>query len=1543
MGRPSLNRNRANLAMAVSIALGTWLALAPGSASAAHVVHEREGHFDGSEAPAGPFQFVFGVAVDNSGGANDGDLYVGELAEDGGPLAGTIHRFDEAGKYAGVSFSGADTPAGSFSFFQQATFALAVDTIAVDSSAGPHGGDLYVADLEHEVIDLFDESGDYLCQITGGPTPSASECNGSAGSATPDGGLTPTAVAVDESSGDLYVADARNDVIDRFDDSGKYIGQITDPHLTKPSAIDLDSTGALYVVNGGLFEGGETVVKFDAAGSFVSEIDAGQSLSVAVDRRTDHVYLGGTLGNPGIVEFDADGNPLAEFGTGEGELNYASLVVNMDSGRIYGGAFGLPGSSVDFYGPDTIVPDVAAEPVADVQETTASLHGEVAPAGGGDVTLCAFEYGLTAAYGHRVACDQSLPIGGPTAVTAPLSGLTPSTTYHFRLIAANAGVSPYVKGVPNRTDDATFTTPGPPTIDEQSASNVERTGAELRAKINPSGFATQFRFQYVDDAHYIADGGFESAATRSTASSEIGNGSVPLSVGQSVGGLQVGTIYHYRAVASNARGTTVGEGQTFATLPVAAIGDQWAYAHFDSAEIEAKINPLGLDTTCQAQYVGKAAFERSGYAEATSLPCDRDLSGSAIQILRAELTDLQSSSEYHFRFVVSNQSGTVAGPDQSFSTFGIKAFSIEDVDEEGHPYTQAGGHPFATISRYEFTHTMVPASFGTRGSLSAFVKELVTEQPPGRVGYTDGTPRCLGYVVDEERCDGDTQVGILEIEFFEGGGRKKTSRAQFNVLTPEGIASRYGSIDPYTFSDAKIRTGGDYGTTGGAFNLTEKAWIVAATSTVWGVPSDPAHDSQRRCPDVGSGCASNAPNSPLLRNPTSCNGPQTASARAATWEVPGEFVHASTQLPAITGCEKIEFEPSLEWRPTTTAADSPTGLHVNIHVPQNENPEELAVADLKDVVITSAKGLVFNPAAANGLLGCSPAQLDLHGKEPAKCPDGAKVGTVEINTPQLDHPVHGGIYMATPHANPFGSLFALYLAIDDPRTGVVVKLAGKIELDPGDGQLTAAFSRNPQLPMEDLRLDFFDGPRAVLRTPARCGSYVTEATLTPWSAPESGPPATPSDSYEITNGPKGAPCPASEADAPHQPTFRAGATRPTAGAYAPFFVQLRREDGSQQIADFTVTPPPGLTGRLAGLAYCPDAALGAARKRAGAEERADPSCPQASEVGTVTVGVGAGTDPFHAEGKAYLAGAYRGAPLSMAVVVPAVAGPYDLGTVVVRTAMFVEPNSGQLKVESERMPSILQGVPLDVRSILVRLDRPRFTLNPTNCDPMLAKARATSVFGKTVELSEHFQVANCSRLGFAPRLRLRLLGKTHHGAHPSLRAILQMPEKRGANIGRVSVTLPSSLFLDNEHIRGICTRPQFDARNCPPSSIYAYAKASSPLLAKPLKGPVYMRTSDHPLPDLVAALDGQVRFVFGSQIGSARGGIRASLENLPDVPLDRFVLTMRGGAGGLLQNSVNACEGHRHAFVELEGQNGRIAILRPRLLTRCGEGRMRRR
>ena len=605
--------------------------------------------------------------------------------------------------------------------------------------------------------------------------------------------------------------------------------------------------------------------------------------------------------------------------------------------------------------------------------------------------------------------------------------------------------------------------------------------------------------------------------------------------------------------------------------------------------------------------------------------------------------------------------------------------------------------------------------------------------------------------------------------------------------------------------------------------------------------------------------------------------------------------------------------------------------------------EEIATAQMRDAVVRFPAGMSVNPSSANGLEACSLAQVGISasGQSDGKavnCPLPSKLGTVEAVSPPIDHPLGGALYLAAQNENPFNSLLATYLVVEDLKSGINVKLAGKVEPDPQTGQLTVSFRNNPQLPIEDINLSLFKGDRAALKTPSACGTYTTTSVLTPWTAPE-GADATPSSSFELTKGPDGGACLPDGAGAPNQPTFSAGTLNPTAKAFSPFVMKLTRADGTQPFKSIDATLPKGLLASLRGVPYCSDAALAAAAAKSGKAGQASASCPSASQVGGVDVGAGAGSDPFYASGKAYLAGPYKGAPLSLAIVTPAVAGPFDLGTVVVRSALTIDPVTAQAHAVSDPIPTILQGIPLDVRSITVSLDKPNFTLNPTKCDASAVLGNAVSVFNQSASLSDRFQVGDCARLKFKPKLSIKLKGGTKRSDNPALTAVLKA-RPGDANIAKTVVALPHSEFLAQEHIRTVCTRVQFNAgagngAECPKGSIYGRASAITPLLDEPLSGPVFLRSSDNPLPDLVVALHGQIDFNLVGRIDSINGGIRTSFESVPDAPVTKFVLRMQGGQKGLLANSRNLCKTTNRASVDYTAQNGEGYSATPVLGNSC--------
>jgi hypothetical protein len=413
---------------------------------------------------------------------------------------------------------------------------------------------------------------------------------------------------------------------------------------------------------------------------------------------------------------------------------------------------------------------------------------------------------------------------------------------------------------------------------------------------------------------------------------------------------------------------------------------------------------------------------------------------------------------------------------------------------------------------------------------------------------------------------------------------------------------------------------------------------------------------------------------------------------------------------------------------------------------------------------------------------------------------------------------------------------------------------------------------------------------------------------------------------------------------PHAPKLTAGTLAPEAGKYSPMVFKLSREDGSQRLGRVEATLPPGLSAKLAGVAECPEAGIAQARSREAPEEgtleQSDPSCPAASEVGTVTAGAGAGPTPYYTTGHAYLAGPYKGAPLSVVAIAPAVAGPFDLGAVVVRSALYLDPETAQARIVSDPLPQILHGVPVDLRSVAVNASRPNFTLNPTSCAEKSFGGTVASALGATVPLAERFQVGGCESLPFKPKLSTRLFGPTNRGAHPRLRAVFTAKSGE-ANTARISFALPHSEFIDQGHFRTICTRVQFAANQCPAGSVYGHIKAITPLLDYPLQGPIYLRSSSHQLPDAVAALRGPpsqpLEFDLDGRVDSVNGGIRTTFETVPDAPVTKAIVTLQGAKKGLFQNSTNICKGTFRATLLLEAQNGKAHDIRPALKADCGK------
>jgi hypothetical protein len=891
-------------------------------------------------------------------------------------------------------------------------------------------------------------------------------------------------------------------------------------------------------------------------------------------------------------------------------------------------------------------------------------------------------------------------------------------------------------------------------------------------------------------------------------------------------------------------------------------------------------------------------------------------------------------------------------PAAAQADFGIKSLSTSTLEQNDAVDTAAGSHPFTYRVSFEVNQDEEGKPEGT-------LRDLILQLPAGLIGNPRAVPACTGAEFEGEagHCPNDSVIGIVHTRIFNGEEQLEATNPIYNLVPPLGVPAAVGFTlsGTLTILEASLRTGSDYGANVSDITVPTNVFVQSVSTDIWGVPAADAHDAERECLFPGgilfSPCEVEAAPAPFLTLPTSCGAPLKTTALADSLEEPGVFKKAvSFSLDehgnpvGLDSCSKPPFDPTIEARPETSAADSPTGLHFHLHLHQREEPDQPATAELKDAVVTLPAGLAVNPSSANGLAACSEAQVDLHGPGPAQCPAASKLGTVEVRTPLLDHPVKGTVYLARQGENPFGSLIAVYVAVDDPLTGVIVKLAGKVDPNPLTGQLVTTFRENPQLPFEDFELDFKGGPTASLTTPSTCGTYTTATDLTPWTTPEGGD-ALPTSSFPIDAGAGGGPCVQTEAQLPNSPSFEAGSAGTLAGGFAPFVLRLARENGTQRFGALDVTLPPGVSAKLAGTSECSDAQIAAAAARSnpgeGALELQSPSCPASSEVGTATAGAGSGA-PIYVSGRAYLAGPYKGAPLSLAIITPAVTGPFDLGSVVVRSALYVNQSTAQATVKSDPLPQALQGIPLDIRSVTVRVDRPEFSLNPTSCEAMVVTGEEISTTGQAALLSNRFQVGGCRNLGFSPKLSLQMNGAKRRSGHPAFKAVLTQPAGQ-ANIARTAVMLPPTTFVDQNHISNPCTRAQFSEGRCPPGSVLGTARVFTPLLDKPLEGPLYFRSNggERELPDVVADLNGQIHVVLVGFVdsvhkkGSESSRVRTTFAHVPDAPVSKAIIQLKGGKQGLLVNSANICKVPNTATVKMKGQNGKIHDFDAKIVTGC--------
>jgi hypothetical protein len=882
-------------------------------------------------------------------------------------------------------------------------------------------------------------------------------------------------------------------------------------------------------------------------------------------------------------------------------------------------------------------------------------------------------------------------------------------------------------------------------------------------------------------------------------------------------------------------------------------------------------------------------------------------------------------------------------------------------------FTQAAGHPPKGFTQIITRHEpgLLPGSEVPVGNL----KTILVDLPPGLSVNPQATPQCqLAEGASPTTCPPTSMVGLSSLSAVNpltSVGLTVPPVPVYNIAPRQDEPARFGFsvLGNDIFLNAGVAWESDY----------HEYFTIHATALKLGPGFELARILKNRL--VFDGETELQPGGGrFLTTPSTCNDPQAEPFKrqyttflhadsfeeeapddgydvAAPAPPPASFLAGSQEMQAPqpkgtapSGCASVPFSPATSADPNTAQTDSPSGATVNVNVPFDP-VAPIYQSNVRVARVILPAGMGVNPSAAPVLQACSDGQFGKGTRNPVGCPSGSKIGTVSIDTPVLPHgTLTGDVFLGSQQSSDpeSGNLYRIFLDAESAARGLSVRLVGNVSANRQTGQLTAVVSEAPQVPFDSVQVKLDGGPKATLTSPPTCGPHPTSHAMTAWSgSPDAGAQ---DKGFTLTSAPGGAVCAKTMAARPFSPSFSAGPKSDKAATFTPFTVNITRPDGQQELKGVDITLPPGATAKLAGVPYCRPAALAAAAARAGSAERSGSSCPAASQIGVATVAAGSGPSPLQIGGKAYLAGPYRGAPLSLAVITPAVAGPFDLGTVVVRVPLFVDPETAQIHAVSDPIPDVFGGAKLDIRSIAVNVNKDDFALTGTNCSKFATAgvlrgggADPTNLAAfSSFPVSDPVQLNDCPALKFRPKLNLRLFGATKRAKHPRLRAILKA-RPGDANIARASVALPHALFLDQASLAKICTRVQFAAENCPKKSRYGRARAFTPLLGKPLEGPVYLRSSNNPLPDLVAHLRGQVDIDLIGRIDSFKGGLRTTFDRVPDVPVSKFTMILPGGKHGLLVASRDLCKGPIKAIVQLKGQNGKKANKRSKLKTPCGK------
>jgi hypothetical protein len=876
--------------------------------------------------------------------------------------------------------------------------------------------------------------------------------------------------------------------------------------------------------------------------------------------------------------------------------------------------------------------------------------------------------------------------------------------------------------------------------------------------------------------------------------------------------------------------------------------------------------------------------------------------------------------------------------------YGIEKFGVGVENESGTPATQAGEHPFQMTTTLDFNQVIEHFATSTEvlRTSPALTKDVDVTLPRGLIGNPNAVGQCSSIdfsaqINARNDCGPDSAIGVAVVTLNEPKAAGLTTRAVpvFNLVPAPGEPARLGffAIKVFVTLDTSVRTGKDYAVIASVHNATTVAAVLGTKVTIWGNPGDPSHDESRGWGCVESGFASNgeactAPaarsTTPFLSQPTLCSEGLHSEIRVDSWTQPGNWKSASSDSPALEGCGLLSFDPALEVSPETQSASEPTGLNVSVKLPQESTltAGQLAEADARKTTVALPQGVQLNPGASDGLLACSAGQFGFAGAIEASqsnneefspdlpgCVDQSKVGTVRIKTPLLAHELEGSAFLGEQGANPFQPPLVLYLVAQDPVSGVLVKLAGHVTPDPSTGQLVSVFENTPPLPFESLNVHFFSGSRASVATPDSCGSYETTSTFEPWSGGE----VKPSASFAINSGPAGSGCP--DNPLPFSPGFQAGSVNNAAGAYTPFSVTIDRPDGHQAVEKLTMHLPTGLAAKIASVTPCAEA------------QAATDSCGSDSLIGHATEEAGLGGNPITLTAPVYLTGPYKGAPFGISVVTHAKAGPFDLGNVTVRSKIDVNPYTAAVTITSDPLPTILKGVPVQLKHLNVMVDEhsPGFQFNPTNCNPLRIDATLTGSQGTNSNGGSSFQVKDCAKLPFKPVFTAKTQAKTSklNGASLTVR-VTSGPGQ--ANIGKTVVALPIQLPSRLTTIQKACIDKVFEANpaSCPEGSNIGTATIHTPVFKNPLSGPAFLVSHGNTsFPDVEFVLQGEgLTIILDGATDIKKGITTSSFNALPDAPVTSFETVLPEGPHSALAANGDLCKQPLTMPTTLTGQNG---------------------